>query len=98
MQKLLQESKIMEFESEENEGTPVRENDISQPHPTNHTDKLPTRRSGVRFTCEGDKYLRLDIEKFRLRWTKIQRHSDFHFNECCVANTLKKRAEALKLM
>ena len=79
MQKLLQESKNMEYQSEENEGTPVRENDIPQPHPTNHADKLPTRRSGVRFTCEEDKYLRLGIEKFGLRWTKILRHSDFHF-------------------
>ena len=65
MQKLLQESKIVEYESEENEGIPIRENDISQPHPTNHTDKLPTRRSGVRFTWEEDKCLQLGIEKFR---------------------------------
>ena len=54
MQKLLQESKNVEYESEENEGTPVRENDIPQPHPTNHADELPTRRSGVRFTCEEE--------------------------------------------
>ena len=98
MQKLLQESKNVEYESEENEGTPVGENDIPQPHPTNNADKLPTRRSGVRFTCEEDKYLRLGIEKFGLRWKKILRHSDFHFNECRVANTLRKRAEALKLV
>ena len=98
MQKLLQESKNVEYENEENEGTPVRENDIPQPHPTNHADKLPMRRSGVRFTCEEDKYLILGIEKFGLRWTKILRHSDFHFNECRVANTLRKRAEALKLV
>ena len=88
----------MEFESEENEGTPIREIDISQLHPTNHTDKLPTRRSGVRFTYEEDKCLQLGIEKFRLRWTKILRHSDFHFNECRVVNTLRKRAEALRLV
>ena len=55
MQKLLQENKNVEYESEENEGTSVRENDIPQPHPTNNADKLPTRRSGVRFTCEEDK-------------------------------------------
>ena len=68
MQKLLQESKNVEYENEENEGTPVRENDIPQPHPTSHADKLPTRRSGVRFTCEEDNYLRFGIEKFGLRW------------------------------
>ena len=79
VQKLLQESKNVEYESEENEGTRVRENDIPQPHPTNRADKLPTRRSGVHFTCEEDKYLRLGIGKFGLRWTKILRHSDFHF-------------------
>ena len=95
MQKLLQESKNVEYESEENGGTPVRENDIPQPYPTNHTDKLPTHRSGFRFTCEEDKYLRLGIEKFGLRWTQILRHLDFHFNECRVANTLRKRAETL---
>ena len=44
MQKLLQESKNVEYESKENEGTPIRENDIPQPHPTNHADKSPTRR------------------------------------------------------
>ena len=98
MQKFLQESKNVECESERNESTPVRENHIPQAHPTNHTDKLPKRRSGVRFTCEEDKYLRLGIEKFGLRWTKILRHSDFHFNECRVANTLRKRDEALKLI
>ena len=98
MQKLLQESKNVEYESEENEGTPVRVNDIPQPHPTNHSDKLSTRRSGIHFTCEEDKYLRLAIEKFGLRWTKILRNSDFHFNECRLAKILRKRAEALKLV
>ena len=63
MQKLLQESKNVEYETEENEGTLLRENNIPQPHPTNHADKLPTRRSGVRFRCEEDKYLGLGIGK-----------------------------------
>ena len=67
MQKLLQESKNVEYDSKENEGTLGRENDIPQPHSTNHTDKLPTYRSSVHFTCEEDKYLRLGIEKFGLR-------------------------------
>ena len=44
MQKLLQKGKNVEYEREENEGTPVTENDIPQPHSTNHADKLPTRR------------------------------------------------------
>ena len=64
----------------------------------NETQVLPKRRAGIRFTCEEDKYMRLGIEKFGLRWSTILRHGEFHFNPCRVPNTLRKRAEALRLV
>ncbi len=54
--------------------------------------------SGIRFTNEEDKYIGTGIEKFGFSWSKILHHLDFNFNVCRVPNTLRKRAEALKLV
>ena len=95
MQKLLEESKSMENDCDSVDQSPPIENPVS---PTNLTEKLPTRRAGIRFTSEEDNYLRLGMKKFGLSWSKILRDPGFHFNSCRVPNTLRKRAEALKLV
>ena len=71
------------------------ENPVS---PTKLTEKLLTRRAGIRFASEEDNCLRLGMKKFGLSWSKILRDPDFHFNSCRVPDTLKERAEALKLV
>ena len=95
MQKLLEESKSMENECDRvDESRPI-ENSVN---PTNSAEKLPARRAGIRFTSDEDNYIRLGMKKFGLRWSKILRDPEFHFNSCRVPNTLRKRAEALKLV
>ena len=95
MQKLVEESKSMENDCDSVDQSPPIENQVSS---TNLTEKLPTRRAGIRFTSEEDNYLRLGMKKFGLSWSTILRDPDFHFNSCRVPNTLRKRAEALKLV
>ena len=56
------------------------------------------RRKGIRFTQAEDNCIRLGIKLFGLSWSKILFHSEFKFNPCCDANTLRKRAETLKLV
>ena len=91
MQKLFEESKSMENECERvDESRPI-ENSMN---PTNSAEKLPPRRADIRFTSDEDNDIRLG----RLRWSKILRDPEFHFNSCRVPNTLRKRAEALKLV
>ena len=95
MQKLLEESKSIENDCNSVDQSPPIENPVS---PTNLTEKLPTRRAGIRFTSEEDNYLRLGMKKFYLSLSKILRDPDFYFNSCRVPNTLRKGAEALELV
>ena len=67
-------------------------------HQKDCTEKLFRRRSGIRFTAEEDEFIKVGIRKFGLRWSTILRHPGFTFNACRVPNTLRKRAEALKLV
>ena len=71
---------------------------MCQDTPATSTHELEIRHSGVRFTPEEDNYIQLGIAKFGLRWSKILHHPGYNFNACHVANTLRKRAEALKLV
>ncbi|XP_028414248.1 uncharacterized protein LOC114537305 [Dendronephthya gigantea] len=52
----------------------------------------------VRFKSKEDNCIRLGIAKFGLRWTTILRDPEYHFNACRVPNSLRKRAEDLKLV
>ena len=56
------------------------------------------RGVGIRFTPEEDNCIKLGMKKFGLRWSQILKHPDFTFNACRVPNTLRKRAEPLKLV
>ena len=97
MQKLVDESKNIESDHEKIDQSSRGQDDVRKDSPTKPMETVP-RRSGVRFTIEEDKNIRVGIEKFGLRWSKILRHPEFHFNPCRVANTLRKRAEVLKLV
>ena len=95
MQKLLEESNSMESECERVDQSRPIENAMN---PMNSAEKLPARRPGIHFTSDKDNYIRLGIKKFRLSWSKILPDPEFHFNSCRVPNTLRNRAEALKLV
>ena len=56
------------------------------------------RRAEIRFTPEEDNCTQLGMKKISLRWSQRLKHPDFTFNACRVSNTLRKRAEALKLV
>ena len=71
---------------------------LNSVNPTNSAEKLPARRAGIRSTSDEDNYIKLGIKKFGLSWSKILCDPEFHFNSCRVPNTLRRRAEALKLV
>ena len=73
-------------------------NELVKINPKHSTDKSFRRRPGVRFTPEEDEFIKSGIAEFGLRWSTISRHPEFTFNPCRVPNTLRKRAEALKLV
>ena len=103
MQKLVEESKNMESDNRESDNEHIQQSssvqdDLGKDSRTNSMDIVSKRRAGIRFTNEEDKYIRIGIEKFGFSWSKILRHPDFNFNACRVPNTLRKRAEALKLV
>ena len=77
---------------------PVSENNNATDIATSSREKSFQRRAGIRFTAEEDEYIKIGMNKFGLRWSKILRHPNFTFNPCRVPNTLRKRAEALKLV
>ena len=72
--------------------------DVHQDAATLSISKITPRRKGIRFTDEEDNCIRLGTKQFGLCWSKILRNSEFNFNACRVANSLRKRAEALKLV
>ncbi|CAB4024699.1 partial [Paramuricea clavata] len=98
MQKLVDKSKNLETESESVEQSSPGQEDLCKDTPTTSSHELTKRRSGIRFTHEEDNYIRLGVEQFGLRWSMILRHPEFNFNGCRVPNTLRKRAEVLKLV
>ena len=110
MSKLLQaesfnvENEVEETMENNNNETTDQFNSASQANelvkitPKHSTDKSFRRRPGVRFTPEEDEFIKSGIAEFGLRWSTILRHPDFTFNPCRVPNTLRKRAEALKLV
>ena len=73
-------------------------NELVKIIPKHSTDKSFRRHPGVRFTPEEDEFIKSGIAKFGLRWSTILRHPEFTLNSCHVPNTLRKRAEALKLV
>ena len=96
MQKLLDSGNSSQIEKQQQSSSePER---VCQDIATTTTHELAKRRSGVRFTCGEDNCIRLGIGKFGLRWSTILRHPEYNFNACRVPNTLRKRAEALKLV
>ncbi|CAB3985604.1 partial [Paramuricea clavata] len=77
---------------------PVSENDNATDIASSSREKSFQRRAGIRFTAEEDEYVKIGMNKFGLRWSKILRYPNFSFNPCRVPNILRKRAEALKLV
>ncbi|CAB4034858.1 partial [Paramuricea clavata] len=106
MQKLIERSNSSQTEEEKQQQSssvvqhtnPNPNVNVVQHTPIISPQKLPKRRRGGRFTCEEDNYIRLGIAQFGFRWSMILRHPEYNFNACRVANTLRKRAEALKLV
>ena len=100
MQKLVEESKEMgkKDSASIDHSSPTEDDTACEVTSTRSKQVLQKRRAAIRFTCDEDKYIRLGIEKFGLRWSTILRHGEFHFNPCRVPNTLRKRAEALRLV
>ena len=93
--KVIKESNSMENDCKSVDQSRPIEHPVN---PTNSTDKLPLRWAGICFTSDEENYIRLGIKKFGLSWSKILHDPEFHFNSCCVPNTLRKQAEALKLV
>ena len=100
MQKLGEESKEMGKKDSANidHSSPTEDDTACDITSIRSKQVLPKRCAGIRFTCDEDKYIRLGIEKFGLCWSTILCHGEFHFNPCHIPNTLRKRAEALKLV
>ena len=98
IQKLLDRSNSSQIEYEKQQQSLSEQEHVCQVIATTTTHELEKRRSGVRFTSEEDNCIRLGIGKFGLRWSTILRNPEYNFNACRVPNTLRKRAEALKLV
>ena len=98
MEKLVVESKNMDKQYEKIQHSSAVRDDVRQDTSIVCTPQLTLRRKGIRLTPEEDNCIRLGIEQFGLCWSKILRHSEFNFNACHVPNTLRKRAEAFKLV
>ncbi len=98
MQKLVDRSNSSQTECEKQQQSSSGQEHVCQETPTTSTHELEKRRSGVCFTPEEDNYIQLGIAKFGLHWSTILRHPEYNFNACRVTNTLRKRAEALKLV
>ena len=79
MQKVVEESKAMEkvLSGRIDRSSPTEDDMACEVTSTKVKQVLPTRLAGISFTCEEDKYIRLGIQKFGLRWSTIQRHGEF---------------------
>lgn len=95
MEKLVVESKNLD---EELQRKPAAADCVHEQAPIASTSEITPRQKRHCFTREEDNCIKLGIELFGLCWTKILRHSDFHFNACRVPNSLRKRAEVLHLV
>ena len=98
MEKLVVETKNLEEQFEKIQHSSAARDDARQAAAIVCTPKITPARKGIRFTPGQDNCIRLGIPQFGLCWSKILRHSEFNFNACRVPNTLRKRAEALKLV
>ena len=98
MEKLVVESKNLDEQDDTFEQSSAAGDDVQKDTPIVSSSQITPRRKAIRFTHEEDNCIRLGIKKFGLCWSKILRHSEFHFNACRVPNTLRKRAEALSLV
>ena len=98
MEKLVVESKNVDEQYEKIEHSSAARDNVHQVTPIVCTPQMTPRRNGIRFTPEEDNCIRLGIKQFGLCWSKMLLHSEFNFNACRVPNTLRKRAEALKLV
>ena len=95
MEKLVVESKNVDERYEKIEHSSAARDNAT---PIICTPQITPRHKGIHFTPEEDNCIRLGIKQFGLCWSKILHHSEFNFNACRVPNTLRKRAEALKLV
>ena len=98
MEKLVVETKNLDEQDETFEQSSAAGDDVQKDTPIVSSSQITPRRKAIRFTHEEDNCIRLGIKKFGLCWSKLLRHSEFHFNACRVPNTLRKRAEALSLV
>ena len=98
MEKLVVESKNLDDQCEKIQLLSAAQDDVRQAAAIVCTRKITPTRKGIHFTSEEDNCIRLGIQQFGLCWSKILRHSEFNFNACRVPNTLRKRAEVLKLV
>ena len=98
MEKLVVESKNLDELYEKIEHSSAAGDDVNDETSIVCNPRITPRRKGIRFTHEEDNCIRLGIKQFGLCWSKILRHSEYNFNACRVPNTLRKRAEALKLV
>ena len=98
VEKLVVESKNLDEQAEKIEHSSAAGDDVKQETSIVCNPRIMSRCKGIRFTHEEDNCIRLGIKQFGLCWSKILRHSEFKFNACHVPNSLRKRAEALKLV
>ena len=98
MEKLVVESKNLDDQCEKVQCSSAAQDDVRQAAAIVCTPKKMPTCKNICFTSKKDNCIRLGIQPFGLCWSKILRFSEFNFNACCVPNTLRKRAEALKLV
>ena len=98
MEKLVVESKNLHDQCEKIQHLSAAQDDVREAAAIVCIPNITPTRKGIRFTPEEDNYIRLGVQQFGLCWSKILRHSEFNFNACRVPNTLRKRAEVLKLV
>ena len=98
MEKLVVESENLDELYEKIEHSSAVGNDVNEETSIACNPRIMPRREGIHFTYEEDNCIRVGIKQFGLSWSKILRHSEFKFNACRFPNTLRKRAESLKLV
>ena len=86
-------------EEEQHNGSSLSEiNPAAETTPGKSMNKVQRRRRGPLFSSVEDENIKLGIKKYGFCWAKMLHDPDMDFNQCRVANTLRKRAEHLKLI
>jgi hypothetical protein len=98
MKKLIERSNSSQREDENEQQSLSAPTHVGEDTPIVSSQKINKCTQGPRFICEEDNDIRLGIAKFGFCWTSILRHPEYNFHACRVANTLRKRAEALNLL